>query len=110
MIKIQYVESSAHGFRWLKRYFKMQKQLNSNAAFENFAKARALLKQEPLAGHIFDEIEGVRELKIQKSAFSILYTFKRDIIYIIDIRDRHGTRSADAIREFTDKLKGKYEL
>jgi len=110
MIKIRFVETSTIGLKWLKHYFKSQPQLDNKAAFENFAKARALLKQEPLAGHVFDEIEGVRELKIQKSAFSILYTFKRNTIYIIDIRDQRGTRSAEALREFTAKLRDKYDL
>ena len=110
MVKIQYLESSIYGLKWLKQYFKTQQQLNSKEAFNNFAKARALLKQAPLSGHIFDEIENVRELKIQKSAFSILYTFKRNIIYIIDIRDQRSTRSAEALTEFLAKLKKKYDL
>jgi len=110
MTKIQFLETSAHGMRWMKRYFKIQSQLNNAAAFTSFSKARALLKQEPLAGHRFDDLEHVRELKIRNSAFSILYTYKNDTVYIIDVRDQRGTRSAEALREFTNELKKKYGL
>jgi len=64
----------------MKQYFKIQNQLNNAAAFTSFSKAKALLKQEPLAGHRFDDLENVRELKIRNSAFSILYTYKNDTV------------------------------
>ena len=89
----------------MKQYFKIQNQLNNTAAFTSFSKARALLKQEPLAEHRFDNLENVRELKIRSSAFSILYTYKNDTVYIIDVRDQRGTRSTEALQEFTNELK-----
>ena len=86
----------------MKRYFKIQSQLDNTTVFTSFSKARVLLKQESLAGHRFDDLENVRELKIRNSALSILYTHKNDTVYIIDVRDQRGTRSAEALREFTD--------
>jgi hypothetical protein len=37
---------------------------------------------------------------IQGTSFSLLYTVARDTVWIIDIRDQRGRRSADALRRF----------
>ena len=93
----------------MKQYFKIQNQLNNATAFTSFSKARALLKQKPLAGHRFDDLENVRELKVRNSAFSILYTYKNNTVYIIDVRDQRRTRSGEALQEFTNELKKKLQ-
>jgi hypothetical protein len=110
LTRILFIESAAPGLRWMKRYYKAQPQLDAVAAFAHFAKARDLLKQDPLAGHPFDELDGIRELRIRNSVFSILYVYRRQTIYIVDIRDHRGRRSADALRQFTRELKRKYGL
>lgn len=109
-MKIQFLESSAPGIRWMRRYFREQPQLDQKAASESYKSTRNLLKQEPFIGHIFDEMEGVFERSIAKTHFSILYTVNGDTIYIIDIRDQRGFRSSNALRQYSMHLKRKYNL
>jgi len=109
-MKIQFLESAAPGIRWMRRYFREQSQLDSQAASHSYKKTRSLIKQEPYIGHVFDEIEGVFERKISKTQFSILYAVKADTVYIIDIRDQRGYRSANALRQYSQHLKKKYGL
>ena len=94
----------------MRRYFREQPQLDAQAASESYKNTRSLLKQEPYIGHVFDEIKGVFERRILKTHFSILYAVKADTIYIIDIRDQRGLRSANALRQYSQHLKEKYEL
>jgi hypothetical protein len=109
-MKIRYLETAKPGLVWMKRYFQMQPQLDQATAFENFEKAKNLLKQHPQAGEQFENFLDVREIHITRSAFSILYTSNDDTIFIIDIRDSRGLRSAAALRKFTQELREKYGL
>jgi plasmid stabilization system protein ParE len=109
-MKIQFLESSAPGIRWMRRYFREQPQLNAKAASESYKIAKNLLKQEPYIGHVFDEIEGVFEKEISKTHFSIIYAVKDETVYIIDIRDQRGLRSSNAVRQYSQHLKKKYDL
>jgi plasmid stabilization system protein ParE len=109
-MKIQFLESSAPGIRWMRRYFREQPQLNAKAASESYRDTRNLLKQEPYIGHVFDEIEGVFEKEISKTHFSIIYAVKDGTVYIIDIRDHRGFRSGNALRQYSQHLKKKYSI
>lgn len=109
-MKLRFLETSEPGLRWMRRYFRQQSQLDRRAANERFTRARNLLRQEPFAGHIFDEMDGVFELKIQCTAFSILYAVRDDTIYIIDVRDQRGTRSSAALREYNARLRQRYNM
>ena len=109
-MKIRYLETAKPGLVWMKRYFHSQPQLDQTSVFENFEKAKLLLKQHPQAGERFEDFVDVREIHISRSAFSILYTVIDDTIFIIDIRYSRGLRSAAAIRKFTDELRDKYKL
>lgn len=88
----------------------MQPQLDQASAFANFEKAKNLLKQHPNAGEQFEDFSDVREFHIAHSAFSILYISIENTIFIIDIRDSRGLRSASVLRKFTAELSDKYGL
>lgn len=94
----------------MRRYFREQPQLNNEAASESYKAAKNSLKQEPYIGHVFDEIDGVFEKEIPKTHFSILYAVKDETVYIIDIRDHRGFRSSNALRQYSQHLKKKYDL
>jgi ParE toxin of type II toxin-antitoxin system, parDE len=107
-MNIRYLETAKPGLVWMKRYFHTQPQLDQASAFENFERAKQLLKQHPQAGEQFEDFSDVREIHITRSAFSILYTCIDGTIFIIDIRDSRGLRSAVALRKFTQELREKY--
>jgi hypothetical protein len=107
-MNIQILETAELGIRWMKKYFLSNPQLNSADAFHNFNSAKTLLKERPYTGEKYEDHDEVRELNISKTAFSILYTLKSDTIYIIDIRDQRGNRSAEAVRKYATELRTKY--
>jgi hypothetical protein len=109
-MKVRYLETATPGLVWMKRYFQTQPQLDRISAFENFDKTRNLLKRFPEAREYFEDFTDVREIHVAHSAFSILYTCIDDTIFIIDIRDSRGLRSAAALRKFAAELRGKYKL
>jgi ParE toxin of type II toxin-antitoxin system, parDE len=109
-MKIRYLETANPGLVWMKRNFQTQPQLDQASAFENFEKAKHLLKQHPQAGEQFEDLLDMREIHITRTAFSILYTCSDDTVFIIDIRDSRGLRSAAALRKFTQELREKYGI
>jgi len=94
----------------MRRYFREQPQLNKEAALESYKNTKNLLRQEPYIGHVFDEMDGIFELRISKTNFSVLYTVKDETIYVIDIRDQRGFRSSIALQQYSQLLKKKYGL
>jgi len=109
-MQIRYLETSSLGLRWMKQYYKKHSQLNKTKAFASYHQTLSLLKSQPYSGRQFDDAEGVREISILGTAFSILYALKDETIFIIDIRDGRGLRSAEAIHAFNAKLREKYGL
>ena len=109
-MKLKYLETAKPGLVWMKRYFQSQPQLDQTSAYENFERAKALLKQHPQAGELFEDFTDVRELHIARSAFSIIYTVTDDTIFIIDIRDSRGLRSAAVLKKYVSDLRSKYSL
>ncbi len=109
-MRIQFLETSAVGLAWMKAYYGEQIQLDAGRVYESFDAALENLKQSPRLGQRFDGFDNVRELQIVHSPFSILYTVKGEAIYIIDVRDGRGTRSAEALATFNGILRKKYNL
>ncbi len=109
-MRLRYLETAKPGLQWLKRYFQSQPQLDQALAFDHFEKAKQLLKRHPQAGEQFENFSDVREIHITRSAFSILYTCTDDTIFIIDIRDARGLRSAESLQKFTQELRVKYKI
>lgn len=107
---IQFLESSNQGLFWMKKYYKNNPQLDHKKASINFLQAQSLLCQQPFSGHKYENFDDIRELKISGCNFSILYTYRRNTIFIIDIRDQRGLRSSIALEDFNLKLRKKYNL
>ena len=104
-MKLEYLETAQPGLRWFQRYYRENPQLRKAAALAAFRKARGLIKDNPFLGHAFEGMEQVREYSIQGTHFSILYTVRRDTIWVIDIRDARGLRSAEALRRSAAELR-----
>lgn len=96
-MRIVFLRSANQGVRWFRTYYSDRPELNGKAAFGALRRARETIREYPFAGQKFEGTTDVYEKKVAKTAFSILYTVRNDTIYIADIRDQRGYRSATAI-------------
>ena len=109
-MKLRFLETSEHGLRWMRRYYRLKFPEGQKNALSHFSAAKSQLLDQPFSGHIFDDFDNIREVNITNTPFSILYTIRDDTIYVIDIRDQRGMRSHDALAAFVDEVKRKYGL
>jgi hypothetical protein len=108
--KIRYLETAAHGLSWMRKYYKDNPQLNLIAASASLKQAERVLTDFPLSGETYEDYERVREYHLQGTPFSLLYSVSGETIWIIDIRDMRGNRSASALREFVRTTRNKKRL
>lgn len=101
---LQFLETAQQGLRWFRRYYAENPQLRKQAALAALATARSLIKDNPFIGHPYEEMVDVREYPIRGTNFTILYTVARSTIWVIDIRDARGLRSAEALNQFSRAL------
>ena len=99
-MRLEYLRTSEPGLRWMREYYRRHPQLDIRRAAASLRTAETVLSGHPVAGRRFEDFETVREYLIQGTSFSLLYTVARDTVWIIDIRDQRGRRSAEALRQF----------
>ena len=109
MPRLRYLVTSEPGLRWLRAYYRRNPQLDLSRMVAALRKAEGMLRDFPQAGHRFEDYEDVRELGVEGTAFSLLYTVSANAIWIIDVRDRRGYRSAEALRDFNRELRKRME-
>jgi hypothetical protein len=64
-----------------------------------------MLIEFPFSGPVYENFELVREQKILRTPFSLLYSVARETVWIIDLRDQRGQRSVQALRRFLNELR-----
>lgn len=109
-MKIQYLLTVEPGARWFRAYYRRNPQLDFRKASAALRAAEQTLSEFPLVGERFEEREEVREQHILGTPFSLLYTVARDTIWIIDLRDTRGLRSAEALSVFTRELQARFGI
>lgn len=109
-MELRYLETSEPGLRWFRAYYRQNPQLNLSRAIEALIRAENMLKEFPLSGSTYEDFDTVREYKIQGTAFSLLYTVARETVWIIDLRDQRGQRSAEALRLHAQELRARYGI
>jgi ParE toxin of type II toxin-antitoxin system, parDE len=109
-MKIEYLHTSQVGAQWLRKYYRRNPQLDFQKIKAALRAAENTLSDFPFSGECFEERENVREYPIQGSNFSLLYTVARNKIWIIDIRDSRGHRSADALAAFSRELRSRFGI
>lgn len=109
-MKIQYLLSVEAGARWFRSYYRRNPQLDFRKASAALRAAEQTLSEFPLVGERFEERGDVREQHILGTPFSLLYTVARDTIWIIDLRDTRGLRSAEALSVFTRELRTSFGI
>jgi plasmid stabilization system protein ParE len=103
-MRLAYLSTPEAGLRWLRSYYRRNPQLDVKRAAAALRSAEAVLREHPAAGRHFEDFEGVREYLLHGTSFSILYTVAGDTVWIIDIRDQRGQRSAATLRQFMREL------
>lgn len=109
-MKIEYLPTAEHGARWFRSYYRRNPQLDFRKATAALRAAELTLSDFPLSGERFEEREDVREQHILGTHFSLLYTLARNTIFVIDIRDTRGLRSAEAMSLFTRDLQARFGI
>ena len=96
-MKIHFLETSQDGLRWMLRYYENVFPAGRKNGLMNYQNAKRLLRDNPFGGHEFDKMQDIREMRVVKTPFSIIYTVQGETIYVIDIRDQRGIRSFSRI-------------
>jgi hypothetical protein len=109
-MKLEYLQTAQPGARWFRGYYRQNPQLNLPKAVAALRVAESILREQPMAGTRVEGRSSVREYNITGTAFSLLYSVVADNIWIIDIRDQRGLRSAEALRTFTSELRQRFGL
>jgi hypothetical protein len=104
-MKIQFLETSQLGLRWMVQYYRGNPQLNRAKAFQSLEATKQRICTLSPPRETFENFDEVWEATILHTAFSILYTIRRDTVYVIDIRDQRGNRSAEALGRFHRELR-----
>lgn len=107
-MKLRYLPTAEPGLRWFRVYYRKNPQLDNKTAVDSLRRAETTLAEFPFTGVRYEDFETVREYKIGGTAFSLLYAIARDTIWVIDVRDQRGRRSAEALRRFAEALRRGY--
>jgi hypothetical protein len=108
-MQVEFLQTSQPGLRWMIQYYRSNPQLNQARAFASFSATERRIADLAPPRETFAGLKNVWEVKIQKTAFSFLYTIQDQTVYVIDIRDQRGHRSAEALRAFDRELRKKYD-
>lgn len=109
-MQIHYLETAEPGLRWFRAYYRQNPQLSLVDAVEAVKRAEAQLAEFPMSAPIYEDFTTVRERRIQGTAFSLLYTIAGKTVFIIDLRDQRGRRSAEALALHVQELRARYGI
>jgi hypothetical protein len=101
-MKVRYLPTAEPGLHALRAYCQQNPQLDPAEILDALCRAEAALSASPYSGHRYEDFDAVREHKIGGAAFSLIYSVSRDTIWIIDVRDPRGHRSAEALRSVAE--------
>ncbi len=102
-MQIKFLDTAQDGLQWMFRYYDRAFTAGRKNGMEKYKGAKQLLRDNPYGGHEFDGMKEVRERNIVKTPFSIIYTVRDDIIYVMDIRDQRGVRPVAGLARFKKK-------
>lgn len=95
---------------WMRSYYRKNPQLNRAKALAALQRAELNIAEFPTVGHMYQDMENVLEYRIDGTSFSLLYTLARDTVWVIDVRDQRGFRSAEALRLFARELRQRHGI
>lgn len=84
----------------MREYYLKNPQLNRHHALATLKHTEERLRAFPESGTLYEDFESLREIRVLGTPFALLYTISGDYIFVIDVRDPRGNRSAEALRAF----------
>ena len=99
-MKVRFLRSAQPGLRWMRRYYTLNPQFNKAKAFVSLNETKRRIQDTPPPSKTFGNLDGIWEVSILGTAFSLIYAIERSHILIIDVRDQRGNRSWPAVEEF----------
>lgn len=94
----------------MRSYYRKNPQLNRAKALAALQRAELNITEFPTVGHRYQDMTNVLEYRIEGTTFSLLYTLARDTVWVIDVRDQRGFRSAEALRLFARELRQRHGI
>lgn len=90
MLRIVYLASSEEGLRWMFEYYSKVFPEGGATAAVHLEETETLLKLQPFSGRP-TKVDGVRERRVRKTPFNLVYRVAGDEIEIVRVRDtRNG--------------------
>ncbi len=105
-MRLRYLPTAEPGLRWFRFYYRRNPQLDHAKAIDALRRAEAMLAEFPFSGAVYEDFENVREQKVLRTPFSLLYSVARETVWIIDVRDQRGQRSAETLARYLDAMRG----
>lgn len=109
-MQVVFLEGSRPGVVWFLGYYSKRPELDFNAAKAALRIAIDTIGQHPFSVQKLERFDAVFEKKVIRTAFSVLYTIREDTIFVIDIHDQRGFRSAEALSTYSLELRSKYGM
>ena len=110
MLALRYLRTAQPGLVWMRAYYRRNPHLDLARALASLKRAEDVIREFPQSAKRFEDFESIREAKIHRTAFSLLYTVARETVWVIDLRDQRGFRSAEALRSFTAELRERHGI
>ena len=92
-MKLVFLPSTRADLAWMRNDYTRVFPEGARRAAAQYVRTRNLLHQNPLIGHVVEDIEGIREYSIPRMPFSFIYRVVEDRIEILRVWDQRGDRS-----------------
>lgn len=92
-MKLVFLPSTRSDLLWMRTYYAHVFPNGAKRAVEQYVRASGVIRNNPLAGHSIEEMEGVREFSIPRTPFSFIYRVIDDRIEVLRVWDQRGDRA-----------------
>ena len=92
-MKLVFLPSTRSDLAWMRAYYTRVFPDGATRAAEQYRRACAIVRDNPLVGHAVDDIPDIRELSIPRTPFSFIYRVMEGRIEVLRVWDQRGDRS-----------------
>lgn len=92
-MKLVFLPSARSDLVWMRTYYTRVFPDGAGRAAAQYVRTCDILRQDPLIGHMVEDIEGAREFSLPRMPFSFIYRVVDDRIEVLRIWDQRSDRS-----------------